>query len=233
MRAATATFGRTRRSTVGKGPTVRHQFSRARTGRVRVVDEKNLLALLTTLPQKKQLAFALLIFERLLPRLTAFCKDTGVDCSCCLKAQEAAWSALETGGKRSALYRSLNKACLNNAPDTEDFTHELTSDALNAFLAVSEIMQFALDGSFDHIAYVSTLAKDSVFLYVGDLEPALVTTQERVNWISAHPLMQQELRRQEEDIRFLAALPSQFDEEIVSAIRARASSQPPILPLAS
>jgi hypothetical protein len=198
-----------------------------------VVDEKNLPALLTTLPQKKQLAFALLIFERLLPRLTAFCKDTGVDCSCCLKAQKAAWSALETSSKRSALYRSLNKACLKNAPDTENFTHELTSDALNAFLAVSEIMQFMLDGSSDHIAYVSTLATDSVDLYVSQLEPVLVATREREDWIASHPLMRQELRRQEEDIKFLAALPVQFDEEIVSAIRARASSQPPILPLAS
>ena len=195
-----------------------------------MVDEKNLVALLTTLPQKKQLAFALLIFERLLPRMTVFCEDAGVDYSCCLGAQDAAWSALKTNSKRSALYRSSNQACLKNAPDTEDFTHDRTSDALNAFLTASEIMQFALDGSFDHVAFVSTLAKDSVYLYLASLEPALVTTRQEVDRISSHPFMQQELRRQEEDIKFLTALPGQFDEEIVSVIRARASSQPPILP---
>jgi hypothetical protein len=91
-------------------------------------------------------------------------------------------------------------------------------------------MQFALDGSFDHVAFVSTLAKDSVYLYLASLEPALVTTRQEVDRISSHPFMQQELRRQEEDIKFLTALPGQFDEGIVSVIRARASSQPPILP---
>jgi hypothetical protein len=196
-----------------------------------MVREEDLLASLTALSREKKIVFALLIFERLLPHMVAFCKDTGVDCSSCLKAQDAAWSDLEANSRRRALYRSLNEACLKNAPDTEDFTHELTSDALNAFLAVSEIMEFALDGSSDHIAYVSTLARDSVYLYLAGLEPALVTTQERVNWISSHPLMQRELRRQNEDIVFLASLPEHLDSETISNLKARSGSQPPILPL--
>jgi hypothetical protein len=186
---------------------------------------------LSELAPGKQLAFALLILERMLPRMSVFCKDTGVDDSCCSQARDVAWGDLEDGSKRHALYRSLNKACLKNAPDTEDFTHEMTSDALNAFLTISEIMEFMSDGSFDHIAYISTLATDSVFLYVGDLDPALVTTPERVDQIASHPLMQQELQREKEDIKFLAALPDQFDNETISALKARSSSQPSIVPL--
>lgn len=198
-----------------------------------MVGEEDLLASLKTLSRGKKIAFALLIFERLLPGMDAFCKDTGVDCSPCLKAQDAAWSALETNSNRRALYRSLNEACLKNTPDTEDFTHELTSDALNAFLAISQIMEFALDGSSDHIAYVSTLAKDSVYLYLSHLEPSVVSSPEWDQSIASHPLMQRELRRQEEDIQFLAALPDQFDNGTISTLRARSSSQPPLLPLAS
>jgi uncharacterized protein YjaG (DUF416 family) len=193
--------------------------------------EEKSAAPLSELSPKKQLAYALLIFERMVPRMVAFCKDTGVDYSCCSQAKDVAWSDMETGGKRPTLHRSLKRACMKNAPDTEDFTHEMTSDALNAFLTMAETMAFMLDGSLDHIAYISTLATDSVYLYVGDLEPALVTTQERLDWIASHPLMQQELQREREDIEFLAALPDHFDNAAISALKARLSSQPSIVPL--
>jgi uncharacterized protein len=186
---------------------------------------------LSELAPGKQLAFALLIFQRMLPRMIVFCKDTGVDDSCCSQARDVAWSDMEDDSKRHALYRSLNKACLKNAPDTEDFTHEMTSDALNAFLTISEIMQFMLDGSFNHIAYISTLATDSVYLYLADLEPGPVMTKEIGDRISSHPLMWQELQREKEDIEFLAALPDHFDSETISALKARSSSQPSIVPL--
>jgi len=44
--------------------------------------------------------------------------------------------------------------------------------------------------------------------------------------------MQRELRKQREDVRFLACLSDQFDDQALSALRARASSQVPLLPLA-
>jgi hypothetical protein len=187
--------------------------------------------LLSELSPKKQLAYALLVFERMLPRMAAFCKDTGTGYSSCSQARDVAWCDMEAGGKRRTLYRSLSKACLKNAPDTEDFTHEMTSDALNAFLTMSEIMAFMLDGSLDHIVNISTLATDSVDLYLAHLEPGLVTTKDSEDWIASHPLMQQELQREKEDIKFLATLPDHFDHETISALRARSSSQPSIVPL--
>ena len=126
-----------------------------------MLGEENPLTSLAALSRKKQLAFALLVFERLLPSLIAFSKDTGFDNSCCLQARDAAWDALQNGVD-GALIRSSNEACLKNAPDTEDFSHELTSSALKAVLAVSDILEFALDGPTDRIAHVSTLARDSV-----------------------------------------------------------------------
>lgn len=195
-----------------------------------MVGEENSLASLAALSRKKQLAFALLVFERLLPSLIAFSKDTGFDDSNCLQARDAVWSALQNGSE-GALDQSLNEACLKNAPDTEDFSHELTSSALNAVLAISDIIDFALDGSTDHIVNVSTLARDSVYLYLSNLEHSIVSSSEEDERIAADPLMQQELRREEEDIKFLAALPDHFDNETFSTLRARSSNQPPILPL--
>jgi uncharacterized protein YjaG (DUF416 family) len=192
-----------------------------------MIGEEKSLVPLTTLSPKKQLAFALLVFERMLPGLIAFSKDTGFDDSCYLQAKDAAWGALQN----SAVDQRLNQACIRSAPDTEKFSHELTSYALNAALAMSDIVEFTLDGRADHIAYVSTLARDSVHLYLSSLEQSVVSSPEEDKKIAGHPLMQQEQRREEEDVRFLAGLPDQFDKDAISALRARASTQPPLLPL--
>ena len=92
-------------------------------------------------------------------------------------------------------------------------------------------MEFLTDGSVDHVAYISTLATDSVYLYVADLEPGLVISKEMEDRIASHPLMQQELRLEKDDIEFLAALPNQFESEAISALKARSSNQPSIVPL--
>ena len=163
----------------------------------------------------------------MLPSLTTFSKDTGFDQSCYLQAKDAAWAALQYG----AVDQSLNHACKRSAPDTEEFSHELTSYALNAALAMGDIAEFTFDGCSDHIGDVSTLARDSVYLYLGSLETSVVSTPEENNRIASHPLMRQEQHREEDDITFLSGLPDELDDKAISAVRARASTQGPLLPL--
>jgi len=180
-----------------------------------------------TLSRKKQLAFALLIFERMLPSLVAFSKDTGFDDACYLQARDAAWAALQNG----SVDRSLSEACLRGAPDTEDYSHDLTSYALNAALAMNDITEFTQDGCADHITSVSTLAGDSLYLYLSSLEDSVVSSPEEGSQIASHPLMQEEHRREEADIRFLAGLAECLSDETILSLRARASTQAPLLPL--
>jgi uncharacterized protein len=164
----------------------------------------------------------------MLPSLTAFSNVTGFDDSCYLQAKDASWAAL----LNSPVDRGLSQTCMRNAPDTEEFSHELTSYALNAALATSAIAEFTLDGRGVHIAYVPALARDSVYLYLSNSEPSVLSSAEQDNEIAKHPLMQQEQRRQEEDIGFLRGMPEQFDKDIISTLKARASVQVPLLPLA-
>jgi uncharacterized protein len=192
-----------------------------------MIGEEQSLVSVATLSPKKQLAFALLVFERMLPSLVAFSKGTGFDDSCYLQAKDAAWAVLQDG----AVDQALNQACLRSAPDTEEFSHELTSYALNAALAMSDILEFTLDERADHIAYIQTLVRDSLHLYLSSLEPSVVSSPEKDRRIASHPLMQHEQRQQEEDVKFLSQLPDQFGKETVSALRARASTQTPLLPL--
>ncbi len=179
------------------------------------------------LPPRKQLAFALLVFERMLPSLIAFSKATGFDCYCYLRAQDAAWGALQDG----SVSRDLDEDCLREAPDTEEFSHELTSYALNAALAISDILEFILESDTDHIAHVLTRAQDSIYLYLSGLEPSVTSSPKKDRKIAAHPLMKQEQIREQEDILFLTRLPEQFDKNTVSALKERAHTQTPLLPL--
>lgn len=179
------------------------------------------------LAPSKQLAFALLVVERMLPALTAFADATGFDCSCYLQAREEAWTTL----KDQAAEKNLNLVCLKNMPDTEEFSHELTSQALNAALAIREVMEFTIDGRADHVADVSTLARDSVYLYVSSLEPSIASSAEENSRIAQHPLMKQEKYQENEDFRFLSGLPDQMNSTILSALRARASTQPSLVPV--
>src|SRR5690348_16784721 len=165
-----------------------------------VKDNERTLGLIAALSKPKQIAFALLLFERMLPSLEAFAKDTGFNDACYLKGRDAAWAALLT----DHVEPSLSETCVKSAPDIENFTHELTSFALNAALAMSEILEFIADGEARHIVYISTLATDSVDFYVGGLDPSPVYTPELERKIAAHPFMQQELRRQVEDAKFLS-----------------------------
>jgi uncharacterized protein len=180
-----------------------------------------------TLSRKQQLAFALLVFERMLPSLVTFSKDTGFEDACYLEAKEAAWNTLQNG----PVDRSIINACLRSVPDTEDYSHELTSYALNAALAVNEIIEFTQDGRGEHITNVSNLAGDSLYLYLISLEDSVVSSPEEDISIFSHSLMQEEYRREEADISFVASLPEQLSEEAILSLRKRADTHVSLVPL--
>jgi len=141
-----------------------------------------------------------------------------------LEAQKAAWEALQN----STVDEAFNQICTEGAPDTEDFSHELT---LNAALAMSDILEFVSDGRADHIMQVVTLARDSIHLYLSGLESSILSSREKASRIAEHPLMRREQRREERDLAFLSGLPDHFDSNVISVLKERARTQPPLLPL--
>ncbi|HLJ87178.1 MAG TPA: DUF416 family protein [Candidatus Angelobacter sp.] len=182
---------------------------------------------ISALSSKKQLALGLLLFERMLPSLIIFSRDTGFDDLCYLQARDAAWFAL-LGGTIDPI---LNDNCIDSAPDTEEFTHELTSHALNAVLVMVDILDFISTSNFESIVNVLVLARDSLYLYLSGLEPSIISTAAKDDRIARHPLMQAEQHREEQDIKFLSALPDHFDDSVILNLRQRAAKQPPLFPL--
>lgn len=178
-------------------------------------------------PEKKQLAFALLVIERMLPDLICFTQETGFDNSCFLSAKELAWSAFQSG----SVAEDLVEICKHNAPDTEAFVHELTSYALNAALGIAEIAEFTIDGDSAHLASLLSLMRDSTDLYLSSLYPSILSYCEQNNMVEDSRIMKQERHREEEDLMLISDLPDELDERAVSGLRDRASGYTALLPL--
>jgi len=165
---------------------------------------------LDKLPFWKQLVFLLIVCQRLVPSFRAFAAETGFEGKSQLGGLlTKAWDSLLNGvfridfSSEAAMAESL-------APDTEDFDSVLVSSALDSAIATSLLMKAFSDQQTDTIVEAVTLVRDSVDLYVQELEdmdPADPNLEEN---ILGHELMQMELRRQRKDLEFLGSL----DDEI-------------------
>lgn len=182
-------------------------------------DEKRLRRSLDGLPRNRLLGFMLLLCERMKPAFDTFAGDTGVDDTPYRKCLDNAWSYL-SGGKLASDHDALTQACLECAPDTEAFDHPLTSAALNFALSVHSLMAFSSDDNVDHVVEAAGLSRDTVSFEaqrIAAVEPLSLSYEA----LMRHPLMQQELQRQDEDLTFVASLSTDDPAEMVSLVRAR------------
>ena len=173
-------------------------------------NEDELKKKLVKLPFWKQLVFLLIVCQRLIPSFRAFAAETGFQGQTQLTSLlSKAWNSLSNGissidlSSEAALAESI-------APDTEDFDSVLVSSALDAAVATSLLMKAFTDQQTDTIVEAVTLVRDSVDMYVQELEDMDPAAPDLEEIILGHELMQMELIRQREDLEFLSTL----DDEI-------------------
>jgi uncharacterized protein YjaG (DUF416 family) len=179
----------------------------------------------------KKLAFGILQCERGLPALQTFANQTGFSASLYLKCLTKAWLELE-GHRQSDNYHKLATSCLDSAPDTEKFDHLLTSAGLDAAISISYLMDFLSDHDISHIIEIAKLNTDTVALFVQKTESPRQPLTMELEKIIQHPLLQQELIRQVNDLKFLDSLPSGPSEAIASAVREETKRNSGLLPIA-
>lgn len=173
-------------------------------------NEEELRQKLIQIPFWKQLVFLLVVCQRLLPSFRVFARESGFQGQNQLTALlMKAWDSLLNGS--SSLDLSSEAVLAESlAPDTEDYDSVLVSSALDAAVATSLLMRAFNDQQTDTIIEAVTLVRDSVDMYVQELEDMDPADPELEEKILAHKLMQEELRRQREDLEFLSTL----DDEI-------------------
>jgi hypothetical protein len=159
---------------------------------VRIIEDR-----LVRLPERHRIAFAASCCERLLPNYAAFSRMTGWgDVQALRTALDRAWAALSGDALDEAERRDLIAACDRHSPDTENFTSELTSAALDAAAAVNETLQCLSDPTASRAATVGQFAVDTVHMFLQvqcGLDPQQPDFEVR---IFAHPLMVAEIENQ-------------------------------------
>jgi hypothetical protein len=191
-------------------------------------DDDFVLTALSTMARSKQLAFGILVLERLHPYVQSFAATTGWNSSAYVKGRSAIWDAATKPIDLNAL-RALAEECLESAPDTNDYADRFTSDALNGVLIANDLLEFLIDGNEAHLEAVSKLAKNSVFTYA-DVGVRFVTDPKEVIALKdSHPLMRAEVDRQRRDIVFLSELPSDITDKDVVLLKQRAAEAPALL----
>jgi len=192
-------------------------------------DKDGLRQRLTRLSAPKQLAFMLLLCERMFPGLERFAFDTDRDPSACKECLKRGWMYL-AGLVPEDGFQELGNACQENAPDTEDFLHPLTSAAGDAALSIANLAFFLSNHDVEQIVEAAGLARDSVDLFLQRAyAPHPFHLDAKI--IDKHPLMQRELERQDDDLSLLQSQPDKIHPEVVEVLKLRAANRSGLLPV--
>lgn len=166
-------------------------------------DEDRLRQSLARLDPWKRVAFMALCCERMAPNYDRFAADSGFgDSQVLRRGVDAAWSWLESDRAPDDL-KSVRARAEQQAPDTERFSSPFTSAALDAANAVASLLDAVGKSDGADPVEVASLARDTVDLYVQEIENLDPNDRGLEDAIRRHPLMQAELRRQRDDLNFL------------------------------
>ena len=167
-------------------------------------DDAALRKWVSKLSREARVAFMLSIAERLAPNHAAFVRHHGWGDSTALHAAlELGWRWLAGERVDAAAVRALIERCEAVTPDTEDFESEFVSAALDAAIVCRLVLEMVLEHDGAKLVEAASLARDSVDLHVQELESLDPGDPQLERKILEHPLMQQELRRQREDLELL------------------------------
>lgn len=105
--------------------------------------------------------------------------------------------------------------CEENIPDTEDFDSIFVSSALDASTSIVALLRDTDSIATDVVVEIASFARDTVDMYVQELESMEFYGAELEEKILKHPLMQAELKSQRETIESILAI-KEFDLEKIS-----------------
>jgi uncharacterized protein YjaG (DUF416 family) len=162
-------------------------------------DEDELLERLSECDQKGLVTFALACAERLLPNYLKFAREHSWGDIQPLRATlDHAWAWLDNGRIDVEAAAQLRESCEEQAPNTEDFDSLYVSPALDAANAAANVARLLVEPDAETAVEVATFARDTVDMYVQELEGMPTNSADLEERIRLHPMMQRELSDQRE-----------------------------------
>ena len=145
--------------------------------------------------------FALSCAERMLPNYYRFSREQNWgDSGVLRRVLDFGWTWLGSRTMEELPTAEMQARCLEQAPNTEDFVSLYVSPALDAANAVAAVIELLREPSVDIAIEVATYGRDTVDMYVQELENMAANDPNLEEQISHHPMMQRELANQRDAI---------------------------------
>jgi len=165
-------------------------------------------SILNALEAWKRVAFMACCCERMLPNYSKFNLESGFgDPETLNHALAIVWNWIESDQMQCKI-GTLALKCEQQGPNTADFPSLFTSAALDAANAIASTLEAIGDANVYRAIEVASLARDTVDLFVqqiDNLDPNSIDFERR---ILEHQYMQDELRNQRIALEKLGSLPS-------------------------
>lgn len=167
-------------------------------------DKKHIGRLIQNLDARGRVAFGLSCGERMFPNFKKFARDFDYGHEAELReALDRGWGWLQNPASQPGLKKYASRL-LKFAPETEDFDTILVSSALDAVNVCSLLLELCCGAKDAECLEISTLSRDSVDMYVQELEDLNPRDPDLEVKIATHPLMIAEVSRQIGDLETLA-----------------------------
>jgi uncharacterized protein len=165
---------------------------------MRIFDANSLRSRLARLSANSRIVFAAACCERLLPNYVLFVKSASWGDSTVLReALDYIWHTVTSGNIDRGHVEELLERCDAIVPDSEAFSSDFTSAAIDAGAAIMETLKTLLDDSIDHIIDTASFCRDTVDMFIQIRDGLDFNNDpEFEEKIARDPLMQYELERQ-------------------------------------
>jgi uncharacterized protein YjaG (DUF416 family) len=180
---------------------------------------------LSGLPPRRRVAFAASCCERLLPNYAAFARDANWGSPSVLReALDQVWAVAGGDNPNPERIRELRTATDRVMPDTESFSSDYTSSALDAGVAVLQALECCIDGDPATSAQAASSARDTVDMYIQTRDGLQYGAVDFETRIRCDSLMVKELEKQRADVQLLASSPFS-DKEIATILRSSSETK--------
>jgi len=185
-----------------------------------VFNERKLRAWLEPLSRRARTAFVLSCVERMLPSLDALHSERGGDLPAIVgEVVETAWSFLRGGDPPPDLAALTDR--YQQLPPVDELPGSIhAGPATNAAFAITSLLETLRTGSLDKAIEAAAVAADSAESYAAAELGLSADAPDLDARIAAHPLVQQELKRQRDDIRLLRRASLDLPEGVAAIRRA-------------
>ena len=153
--------------------------------------------LISNLPSSHQAAFSALNCEKMLPSIQKFDEDEVTSAVSSFKKSIAAIYLFSLSSSIELVeFNALKEEVESYWPDLDESDNDFASYAFDAFVAMTQALNFVLSGDSVHVANSAVAVMDTVDMYIQETSEFEPSASELEDFIQASPFMKREVERQ-------------------------------------